>query len=56
VGAAIAGGASTIDEITAACAAGADCGACHVSLRELLAAHGRRPACFASSDVAGFRQ
>jgi bacterioferritin-associated ferredoxin len=38
VGAAIAEGASTLDEIVAACAAGAGCGGCHPSLLALLAA------------------
>ena len=37
VGGAIANGASTLDEIVAACAAGSDCGACHASLLDMLA-------------------
>ena len=37
VGAVIADGASTLDEIVDACGAGSDCGACHASLLELLA-------------------
>ena len=41
VGAAIAQGASTLEEITAACAAGADCGGCHSSLLALLASASR---------------
>jgi bacterioferritin-associated ferredoxin len=38
VGAAIAEGASTLDEIVAACVAGAGCGGCPPSLLALLAA------------------
>ena len=38
VGSAIAQGASTLEEIVAACAAGAGCGGCHGTLRALLAA------------------
>ena len=41
VGAAIVEGASTLDEIVAACAAGSDCGACHVSLLDMLVAAAR---------------
>lgn len=36
--AAIAKGASTLDELVAACTAGSDCGACRISLLEILAA------------------
>ena len=38
VTAAITGGASTLDELVAACTAGSDCGACRISLLEILAA------------------
>ena len=40
VNAVIAEGASSLEQISAACAAGSDCGACHESLLELL---DRRP-------------
>jgi bacterioferritin-associated ferredoxin len=36
VQAAIRAGASTLDDIAAACSAGSDCGACQVMLRDLL--------------------
>jgi len=36
VDAVIADGASSVDDVTDACAAGADCGACHVSILALL--------------------
>ena len=38
VNAAITEGASTLDELVAACTAGSDCGACRISLLEILAA------------------
>jgi bacterioferritin-associated ferredoxin len=44
VRAAIRQGAATLDDIAAACAAGADCGGCHVSLLDMLAATDRAPA------------
>jgi bacterioferritin-associated ferredoxin len=46
VDAAIAGGASSVDDVMDACAAGTDCGACHVSILALLgrrAGHARHP-------------
>ena len=47
VDAAIADGASSVDDVTDACAAGGDCGACHVSILALLgrrrAGHARHP-------------
>lgn len=41
--AAIAGGASTVDDIHRVCGAGGDCGACHSTLAELVD-EGRQPA------------
>jgi len=51
-------GAATVAEVSAACGAGTDCGACRAQLAEIIAV-GRllarkpcRAACFASSDHA----
>ena len=35
-------GAATVDDVTAACAAGSDCGACHEMLEEVLGQITRR--------------
>ena len=40
VGAVIADGASSLDDITSACDAGADCGACHEYMLGMLAGRG----------------
>ena len=40
VGAIIADGASSLDDITSACEAGADCGACHEHMLGMLAGRG----------------
>jgi bacterioferritin-associated ferredoxin len=42
VRATIRGGAATLDEVVAACRAGADCGACQDAVLDLLAEAGRR--------------
>ena len=42
VRATIRGGAATLDDVVAACRAGADCGACQDAVLDLLAEAGRR--------------
>jgi bacterioferritin-associated ferredoxin len=45
VGAVIDAGASSLDDISAACTAGADCGGCHESLLDMLAGRARAGRC-----------